>query len=121
MPMDNRIDYVEFGSKDFDVDQAFYEAVFGWKFIDWGADYRSFSDGSIEGGFYRSTKVSDTTNGSALVIVYAKNLEETRDRVVASGGRIKTDVFLFPGGRRFQFNDPSGNELGVWSDTSPED
>jgi len=49
-------------------------------------------------------------------VLYAKNLEATRDDVVASGGSILKEIFSFPGGRRFQFTDPHGNELGVWSD-----
>jgi len=43
-------------------------------------------------------------------------LESTRDRVIKNGGRIHKDIFDFPGGRRFQFFDPHGNELAVWSE-----
>jgi len=116
MPTDQKIDYLEFPAADFDALQAFYSATFGWSFTDYGPDYRAFSDDRLDGGFYRSDLQSTTASGAALVILYAADLEATRDKVVASGGRICCDIFSFPGGRRFQFLDPHGNELGVWSD-----
>ena len=116
MPQDQKIDYIEFPAADFDAIQAFYEKAFNWAFTDYGPEYRSFSDGRLGGGFRRADQSSTTENGSALVILYADNLEATRDKVTASGGRIIADIFSFPGGRRFQFADPNGNELAVWSD-----
>jgi len=116
MPSDQKIDYIEFPARDFDAVQSFYERAFGWTFTDYGPEYRAFTDGKVDGGFYKSDKQSNTDNGSALVILYATDLETTRDTVVASGGMIVKDIFSFPGGRRFQFTDPNGNELAVWSD-----
>ena len=116
MQQDQKIDYIEFPAEDFDAIQAFYERAFGWKFVDYGPEYRSFSDGKLDGGFRHSNQKSTTESGSALVILYAENLEDTRDKVTDSGGRIVADIFSFPGGRRFQFADPNGNELAVWSD-----
>jgi predicted enzyme related to lactoylglutathione lyase len=116
MPTDQKIDYVEFPAADFDAVQSFYESVFGWKFTDYGDEYRAFTDGKLDGGFYRSGNKSSTANGAALVILYAAELEQTRDRVAAHGGKVVKDIFSFPGGRRFQFTDPNGNELAVWSD-----
>lgn len=113
---DQKIDYVEFPGSNFDAIQAFYEAAFGWKFTDYGPEYRAFSDDRLNGGFYKSDHASKTSEGSALVVIFATDLEETRDKVVASGGTIVADIFSFPGGRRFQFADPNGNELAVWSD-----
>lgn len=113
---DQKIDYVEFPASDFDAVQAFYEQAFAWKFTDYGPEYRSFTDGKLDGGFRNASVVATTAGGSALVILYANDLESTRDKVVASGGRIVQDIFSFPGGRRFQFADPHGNELAVWSD-----
>lgn len=113
---DQKIDYVEFPASDFDAIQAFYEKAFGWEFTDWGPEYRAFTDGKLDGGFRNAGLVARTATGSALVILYARDLEATRDKVVASGGRIVEDIFSFPGGRRFQFADPHGNELAVWSD-----
>jgi uncharacterized protein len=48
--------------------------------------------------------------------LYAKDLEACRDTVLASGGKLLKDIFAFPGGRRFHFADPNGNELAVWTD-----
>ena len=117
MPQDDqKIDYVEFHAADFDAVQAFYEQAFGWTFVDYGPDYRAFNDGKLDGGFRKGDAAANTANGSALVILYANDLEATREKVLACGGRIVEDIFSFPGGRRFQFADPHGNELAVWSD-----
>jgi len=116
MPNDQKIDYIEFPANDFDAEQAFYEQAFNWIFTDYGQDYRAFSDGKLEGGFFISDQKSTTDNGAALVILYANDLEKTRDKVVASGGSLMKDIYSFPGGRRFHFADPCGNELAVWSD-----
>lgn len=115
MQTDQKIDYVEFPAADFDAVQTFYEQAFGWKFEDYGPEYRAFSDGKLEGGFYRSELRSSTTTGAALVILFAADLEKTRERVSACGGTIVRDIFSFPGGRRFHFADPHGNELAVRS------
>lgn len=116
MSNDQKIDYVEFPATDLGAVQAFYEAAFGWDFTDWGPEYRSFSDGRLSGGFYLCPEKSTTSNGAALVVIYAADLEKTRDGVVQAGGVLLKDIFSFPGGRRFQFADPHGNELAVWSD-----
>lgn len=113
---DQKIDYIEFPAADFDTIQTFYESAFNWQFTDYGPEYRAFTDDKLAGGFRRANLKSTTANGSALVILYAENLEKTRDKVAASGGTIVVDIFSFPGGRRFQFADPNGNELAVWSD-----
>jgi predicted enzyme related to lactoylglutathione lyase len=116
LQVDQKVDYIEFPCRDFDAVQAFYEKAFGWEFTDYGPEYRSFTDGKIDGGFRRAELHSSTQNGAALVILYADDLEATRDQVIASGGTIVQDIFSFPGGRRFQFADPNNNELAVWSD-----
>ena len=116
MPSDQKIDYVEFPANDFDSIESFYASTFGWSFTDYGPQYRSFSDGKIDGGFRKSDVQSSTANGAALVVLFSEDLEATRDRIVANGGRICKEIFSFPGGRRFHFLDPHGNELAVWSD-----
>lgn len=116
MPTDRRIDYVELPASDFDAFESFYSETFGWTFTDYGPDYRAFNDGQLDGGIYRSEKCSTTHSGAALVILYAEDLEATRDRVLSNGGKLGKEIFAFPGGRRFQFLDPHGNELAVWSD-----
>jgi predicted enzyme related to lactoylglutathione lyase len=116
MPVDQKIDYIEFPCNDFDAVQSFYERSFGWTFVDYGPDYRSFTDDKINGGFYRADLHTSVANGGPLIILYADDLETTRDKVAASGGEIILEIFAFPGGRRFHFADPNRNELAVWSD-----
>ncbi|MGI9428007.1 MAG: VOC family protein [Bythopirellula sp.] len=116
MPTDQRIDYIELPASDFDAFEKFYSSTFGWKFTDYGPDYRAFNDGQLDGGIFKSELSSTTDHGAALVILYATDLEATRGKIVANGGTICRETFEFPGGRRFQFLDPHGNELGVWSD-----
>lgn len=110
-----KIDYVELPAADFSAVQAFYRQVFGWTFDDYGPDYCAFSDGKLDGGFYRSDAVSSTETGAALVIFYADDLEAVQESVIEAGGVIVKPIFSFPGGRRFQFSDPHGNELAVWT------
>ncbi len=116
MVNDQKINYIEFPAADFDAVQGFYAKAFGWVFTDYGPEYRAFNDGNLDGGFYRAEQKSITETGAALVILYADDLEDTCDRVTACGGIIIKDIFSFPGGRRFHFTDPNGNELAVWSD-----
>lgn len=116
MPTDQKVDYLELPACDLDAVQAFYEKAFGWSFTDYGPEYRAFSDGRIDGGFYKSATHSSTESGAALIVIYATNLDQTKERVLASGGRLIKDIFPFPGGRRFHFADPNRNELAVWSD-----
>jgi uncharacterized protein len=117
MPNDLKINYLELPARDLDAVETFYKSAFGWTFTDYGPDYRAFNDGSIDGGFYRAPlSSSSTANGAALIVLYAKDLETCRDTVLASGGKLVKDIFSFPGGRRFHFADPNGNELAVWSD-----
>jgi uncharacterized protein len=116
MPADRTIDYLELPAADLNAVQAFYEKAFGWSFTDYGPEYRAFNDGRTDGGFYLSQARSSTSNGAALIVLYANDLESTRERVIALGGSMLRDIFTFPGGRRFHFADPHGNELAVWSD-----
>jgi len=112
----HRIHYAEFMARDLAATEAFFSNVFGWGFQYWGDDYMSFSDAGLEGGFFKGDHCADAEAGSALIILYSETLEETRAAVLSAGGEIKKDIFSFPGGRRFHFIEPSGNELAVWSD-----
>ncbi len=110
---DRRIDYIEFPVDDVPMSKLFYQRVFGWKFTDFGPDYTSFEDGRLSGGLRGGDR---PTRGGALVVIYAKDLEAVRDSVVLAGGKVVVETHEFPGGRRFHFTDPGGNELAVWSD-----
>jgi predicted enzyme related to lactoylglutathione lyase len=115
-PKVKMIDYVEIPSRNLSQTKVFFESLFGWRFTDYGPDYASFDDGRLTGGFYTSSEVSLVSRGSALIIFYSPELEQSRDRVRALGATITKDIFSFPGGRRFQFTEPGGSEFAIWSD-----
>ena len=110
------INYIEFPSKDIEVTRAFFTSVFDWSFVDYGSEYIAFSDKRINGGFYKSGLTASSENGGALVVFYSNNLEETQSKIEKAGGSVLKPIFSFPGGRRFHFCDPNGNEYAVWSD-----
>jgi len=114
-----KIDYIEFPATDIEATKRFYKGVFGWNFQDYGPDYTSFHDGRLAGGFSNVDQPagasSEKTNGP-LIVIYAASLEDTYAKVTAAGGKIVREIFGFPGGRRFHFADPNGNELAVWSE-----
>lgn len=107
------INYVEFKAKDLEAVKAFYSKSFGWNFTDYGPTYTAFSESGIEGGFEKS---DETTTNGALVILYSEDLEAIKETVLENRGALAKDIYTFPGGRRFHFKDPAGNELAVWSD-----
>ncbi len=116
MNLNDKINYVEFPAKDIEATKKFFSSVFGWSFVDYGPEYTAFSDQGLDGGFFKSESASSTKAGGALIILYTDQLEETQARVESAGGNIVKPIFTFPGGRRFHFTEPSGNELAVWSD-----
>jgi predicted enzyme related to lactoylglutathione lyase len=107
-----QIQYIEFLSRNLDRIKAFYTNSFGWSFTDYGPEYAAFEGTHVDGGFM----LGEPKTGSTLVILYSNALESTKEKVEKAGGKITKDIFAFPGGRRFQFTDPDGNELAVWSD-----
>lgn len=116
----NQIDYIEFQAADPAATKHFFEQLLQWRFTDYGPDYTSFEDGRIGGGFARAEKPSTPANGGVLIVIYHPRLEEIRQRVIDLGGKITRDTFSFPGGRRFHFTEPSGNELAIWSEELSE-
>lgn len=111
-----KINYVEFPAKDIEATKIFFISAFGWSFTDYGPEYTAFSNQGIDGGFYKSDLIVSTESGSALIVLYSNNLEQTQSKVENAGGSIIKPIFSFPGGRRFHFADPNGNEYAVWSD-----
>lgn len=108
----HQVQYIEFLSEDINRAKEFYTNSFGWKFVDYGPDYTAFGGDYVDGGFMKGKPVK----GSILVVLYSDDLEATKEKVVAAGGTIVKDVFTFPGGKRFQFADPDGYELAVWTE-----
>ncbi len=111
-----KINYIEFPAKNMEETKAFFTSVFGWSFVDYGPEYTTYADGGISVGFFKSDLSVSTKNGSALIVFYSKDIEQTQSKIESAGGSIIKPIFSFPGGRRFHFGDPNGNEYAVWSD-----
>ncbi|MDC0948357.1 VOC family protein [Gammaproteobacteria bacterium] len=111
----HHINYIEFAAADLDAIKQFYGTVFDWQFTDYGSEYVAFHGAGVDGGFYQESLSSDSDNGAALVVLFSDDIDATMAAVEAAGGSIKRSLFDFPGGRRFHFIDPAGNELAVWA------
>lgn len=116
MSRHEKINYVEYPSRDLAETKRFFEQAFGWAFEDYGPDYAAFSNQGLDGGFFRSDLAARTETGSALIVLFSEDLEGTLSKVEAAGGKVIKPIFSFPGGRRFHFIEPGGNELAVWSE-----
>ncbi|MBY5921037.1 VOC family protein [Ferrimonas balearica] len=112
----HHINYLELPASDLDPVKAFFSSVFGWQFTDYGPDYVAFENAGLAGGFFRAPLASRSEQGAALPVLYSQELEATQQAVEAAGGKLHKPIFAFPGGRRFHFLDPAGNEWAVWSD-----
>ncbi|MEJ2062634.1 MAG: VOC family protein [Reinekea sp.] len=116
MPKHEKMNYIEYPSRDLVATKAFFNKALYWNFVDYGPDYSAFSDEGLDGGFYHSDQCALTSHGSALIVFYSDNLEQTQQKIINAGGSICRDIFEFPGGRRFHFIEPGGNEFAVWSE-----
>ncbi|WP_417502461.1 VOC family protein [Marinobacter sp.] len=113
-----KINYVEIPARDIAATKRFFGDAFGWTFVDYGPDYVAIENAGLDGGFFKSDSVATTGIGSVLVVLFSTDLEATLEKVKLCGGKIVKDIFPFPGGRRFHFSDPNGNEYAVWSEPS---
>ena len=113
-----KLNYVEYPSSDLEATKAFFEKAFGWTFTDYGPEYTAFSSQGLDGGFFKADLHSSTDSGAALLVFYSNNLEGTLNKVSNAGGTVIKPIFSFPGGRRFHFSEPSGNEFAVWSEVA---
>lgn len=113
-PQHHSINYIELPMRDVAATKAFYGGVFGWTFQEWGDSYVSFHGAGIDGGFDLAG-LAPAQGSAALVVLYSKDLETSYAAVKAAGGEICKEIFSFPGGRRFHFIDPNGNELSIWT------
>ena len=112
-----KLNYVEFSAYDLKATKHFFNNVFNWQFTDFGPQYTSFSGQGLDGGIFQSPLKSLTKNGAALLIFYSDDINATLKKVTSFGGKIIKPVFEFPGGCRFHFTEPSGNEFAVWAKT----
>lgn len=116
MKQTGKINYLEMPSRDLGATKQFFSEAFGWSFVDYGPEYVAIENAGLDGGFFKSDKTATTENGSVLVVLYSSELENTVEKVKNAGGQIIQNIFSFPGGRRFHFADPKGNEYAVWSE-----
>ena len=116
MNLHEKMNYVELPAKDLAATKAFFESVFGWSFVDYGPEYTAFENQGLDGGFFQSDLASSTEKGAALIVFYSNQLEATLAKVEKAGGSILKSIYSFPGGRRFHFAEPSGNEFAVWGE-----
>src|SRR5262249_51238872 len=114
MRQDGKLDYLEMPGGDLPALKAFYAEVFGWRFTDYGPEYAAFDQG-LEGGFYAGPP-GGLGAPAPLPVLFSTGLEATLAKVQGAGAEIVRPIFAFPGGRRFHFRDPAGNELAVWGD-----
>ena len=116
----HKIHYMELPALSLGAMKDFYGKVFGWTFTDYGPTYAAFHGTGIEGGFDENQEFIAPNKPGAFVILYSDDLEATQASVKSAGGEICVETYGFPGGKRFHFKDPSGNELGVWTEVPNE-
>ena len=109
-----KLNYLEFPTRDLAVTKAFFGNAFGWIFTDYGEEYTAFDNQGLEGGFFKSEKVSRSEAGATLAIFFSEDLAATQAKVERFGGKINQQIFDYPGGRRFHFIEPGGSEFSVW-------
>ncbi|WP_170328904.1 VOC family protein [Ruegeria arenilitoris] len=116
-PIANTINYIEFPLTDPTATKQFYGSVFGWEFQEWGPKYLSFTGAGIDGGFNGEDKTPVQKPG-VLVILFSDDLEAALAAVKDAGAPILREIYSFPGGQRFHFADPNGNELAIWAEAT---
>jgi uncharacterized protein len=112
----HRFDYVELAAPDLAAAKAFYAEAFGWSFTDYGPDYAGIHRPGGDGEMGGLNPARPAGAGLPLVILYSDDLDSTIESVRSAGGEITEGPFEFPGGRRFHFSDPAGNQLAVWTE-----
>ena len=105
-----RINYIELPASNLTATKAFYADAFGWGLTGFGPTYASTMTGDVDLGLQGDA--SEVT-GAPLAVIAVDDLEAALANILGAGGTISRPTFAFPGGRRFHFCDPSGNELAV--------
>lgn len=112
--MHHHFNYIELPTENMAAMKAFYTAVFGWSYVDYGDTYAAIEGAGLEGGFDAASARKPSNNGP-LVVIYSDDILASLTSVQSAGAHITVPIFSFPGGRRFHFADPSGNELAIWT------
>ncbi len=110
----HHFNYIELPATDMAAMKDFYTTVFGWSYIDYGPSYAAITGAGIDGGFDADSDRTPSRNG-ALIVIYSDDVEASLAAVKTAGAEISVPIFTFPGGKRFHFIDPSGNELAIWT------
>ncbi len=105
-----RINYVELPAKDIAAAKKFYADAFGWSLTEFGPSYAATVTGDVDLGLQGD--MADATK-APLTVIDVDDLEAALASVKKAGGTITKPIFSFPGGRRFHFLDPNGNELAT--------
>lgn len=116
MSQHEKINYLELPCLDIEKTKDFFSKVFSWEFTDYGPEYIALKNAGIDGWFFLSNKTSTTSSWACLIVIYSENLLETQNKIVQANGEIIKPTFSFPGGSRFHFTDPNGNEYAIWND-----
>lgn len=116
VPTHHSLSYVELGVTDLVAARAFYASAFGWEFNNYGSAYSGIRAPDGDGEVGGLNPGSAPSGEGPLVLLFSTDLDASVDAVQNAGGTIAAGPYEFPGGRRFEFNDPSGNRLGVYAE-----
>jgi predicted enzyme related to lactoylglutathione lyase len=108
--MANRICFVELPVGSAGLTKSFYTDAFGFAMTDFGPTYSCTMTGDVDLGLQADAKEASR---APLPVIQVESLEATEALVKRSGGFITRATFSFPGGKRFHFRDPAGNELAA--------
>jgi len=105
-----RPNFIELPARDIGKSKAFYQSAFGWTLTEFGPTYACTMTGDVDVGLQANRAEA---SAAPLPVICVADLEAALAVVTKAGGRIVRPIFSFPGGRRFQFLDPSDNEIAV--------
>lgn len=107
----NRPNYIELAATDIVASRDFYIRAFGWSLTEFGPTYAATTTGDVDVGLQADPL---QTPAAPLLVVQVADLEMALAAVIAAGGIVTRTIFPYPGGHRFQFRDPAGNELAAY-------
>jgi len=110
----DKIDYIEFPAAsigDLAKTTTFFAEAFGWEFQQWGDDYADTKSSGVGSGVN-----AESPSKAPLPVIHVADIDAAYSKVMAAGGSITKEIFSFPSGKRFHFQDPAGNELAAWAE-----
>lgn len=107
-----QIDYVEFPSIDNVRSRKFFADAFSWHHVSFSPSYDEIRGAGLLAGVESGEAVK---TAAPIAVIRTSDFEAAKQAVIAAGGTITLPLFEYPGGRRFHFREPGGNELGVWT------